>query len=396
MSTLYASFPTPEDAERVVGALLDNGAEAADISILANKRTAAGDPIPEAAEAADAEHSAKSGLSTTTSFDVAAGTVKGATVGIGIGALATLAALFIPGVGLVLGGGALAAAVMGGTGTIIAGAAAGGLTGYLKDQGVPDDIVTHYSNTFLEGGSIVAIAVPSGSLAPETAEGIFTKYGAANIATVNNARTLVAGTELPAPEALVVQDENSAIAPAAFVPAATVVAAPVAQQVYTNDPLAVSTPEVVSATPVFSNDPLQAVTPTHAVTPMTNGVVDDPQPTPYIDVVDPVTGAVTKRPIDTTIYTEDQQVTTLQPNQEVVKDAVGGLHQTVGHPTVISEQQVVVTDPETGERRAGKVVEEQHAVARDSVATDPEGHLVEPIDGPEETVVVREKHIELL
>lgn len=371
MSTLYASFPTSEDAERVVGALLDNGAEKTDISVISNHQ-------PSQSDAGDAEHSAKTGISTTTSFDVAAGTVKGATVGIGVGALAALAALFIPGVGLVLGGGALATAAMAGTGTIIAGAAAGGLAGYLKDQGVPDDIITHYSNAFTEGGSIVAIAVPSGSLAPETAEGLFTKYGADNIATVNNARTLVEGTTLPSPDPLVVQPGNPDIAPVAL--ATSDVAPPVVQMALVQDPLA--QPTTVQA----------------AIQPVTidSGVIDSPHATPMIDVVDPVTGVVTKRPVDTTIVSEDDQVSTLQPNQEVLKDQSGVLHQTVGHPTVVSSQQVVVQDPVTGERKAGKVVEEQHAVVRDPVMQDTEGHAVVPVDGPEETVVVREKHIELL
>ena len=47
-----------------------------------------------------------------------------------------IAALFVPGVGWVLGGGALASAIVGAAAATAAGAAAGGVYGYLKDQGL--------------------------------------------------------------------------------------------------------------------------------------------------------------------------------------------------------------------------------------------------------------------
>src|SRR5688500_11923729 len=101
---------------------------------------------------------AKSGISTTTGADGAAGAVKGAGLGLGVGIAAALAALAIPGFGLVLGGGALATAAAGAAGATAAGALAGGVEGFLKDQGVPDDVLTHYNDTFMQGGAILAVA----------------------------------------------------------------------------------------------------------------------------------------------------------------------------------------------------------------------------------------------
>ena len=54
----------------------------------------------------------------------------------------------VPGVGLVVGAGALAAAV---AGTAAAGAAAGGLVGFLKDQGMGGDMATEYHARIASG-----------------------------------------------------------------------------------------------------------------------------------------------------------------------------------------------------------------------------------------------------
>lgn len=60
-----------------------------------------------------------------------------------------------------MGGGALATALAGMVGTIGAGAVAGAVVGYLKDQGVPDEAITVYRDTFDKGGAILAVAVPA-------------------------------------------------------------------------------------------------------------------------------------------------------------------------------------------------------------------------------------------
>lgn len=181
MSTLYAAFADSHAAEKAIGALLDNGANQTDISLVASH------PGPNAVnETTTTEASAKTGISTTTGTDAAAGAIKGTTVGLGIGIAALAAALFIPGIGLVVGGGALASALAGVAGTAAAGAAAGGVTGYLVDQGLNEDQAARYSSTLESGGALVAISVPTGKITTEEVEGVLTKYGALNIATYNS------------------------------------------------------------------------------------------------------------------------------------------------------------------------------------------------------------------
>jgi hypothetical protein len=102
-------------------------------------------------DSTNTEDAAKHGISVTTPEDAGAGAVKGAGWGLGIGAVAALASLFIPGVGLVVGGGALAAALGGLAAATGAGAAAGAVTGYLKDQGVEHHVAETYDTTVAGG-----------------------------------------------------------------------------------------------------------------------------------------------------------------------------------------------------------------------------------------------------
>jgi hypothetical protein len=124
---------------------------------------------------------AEEGISTTTPADAASGAVSGAGIGLGIGALAALASLFIPGVGLVTGGGALAAALSAAGATTAAGAVAGGVTGYLKDQGMPDMATEHYGKAVEQGGAVIAVRLPSGKVERAEAEEVISKYQAANL-----------------------------------------------------------------------------------------------------------------------------------------------------------------------------------------------------------------------
>lgn len=132
-------------------------------------------------DADNTEDAAKHGISTTTPEDAGAGAVKGAGWGLGIGAVAALAALFIPGVGFIVGGGALAAALGGVAAATGAGAAAGAVTGYLKDQGVEHHVAESYASSIEGGGALLAINVPSGNCSREEAMEVLTKYGANNV-----------------------------------------------------------------------------------------------------------------------------------------------------------------------------------------------------------------------
>jgi len=134
-----------------------------------------------AASQGDTATAAKHGISTTTPEDAGEGAVKGTGIGLGVGILASLAALTIPGIGLVLGGGALAAALGATALTAGAGAIAGGATGYLKDQGVPHEAAERYYSTVSGGGAVLSINVPSGDVDQATAESVLSKYGAGDV-----------------------------------------------------------------------------------------------------------------------------------------------------------------------------------------------------------------------
>lgn len=134
-----------------------------------------------AASQGDTATAAKHGISTTTPEDAGSGAVKGTGIGLGVGILASLAVLMVPGVGLVLGGGALAAALGATALTAGAGAIAGGATGYLKDQGVPADAAERYHGTVQAGGAVLSINIPSGDVDQATAESVLSKYGASDL-----------------------------------------------------------------------------------------------------------------------------------------------------------------------------------------------------------------------
>ncbi|MBC5806469.1 MAG: hypothetical protein DLM53_11565 [Candidatus Eremiobacter antarcticus] len=172
---LYASFSDNKVAQQAVGALLDHGMQNADISVV-------GHQADEHGEHANPE-SAKGGMTTTTGRDATSGAVKGAGIGAGVGAAAVIASLFVPGLGLVTGAGALATALAAAAGTAAAGAAAGAVTGYLKDQGVPADVAVQYQNSITNGGSVLALTLPSGGVDLRTAEQVLAKYQAQNIHT---------------------------------------------------------------------------------------------------------------------------------------------------------------------------------------------------------------------
>jgi hypothetical protein len=107
--------------------------------------------------------------------------VKGAGVGLGLGAVAALVSIFVPGFGLIAGGGALATALAAAVATTGAAAVAGAVTGYLKDQGMDSHSAEHYGSAISEGEALVSIAVPSGSVDESTVRSILDKYNAARV-----------------------------------------------------------------------------------------------------------------------------------------------------------------------------------------------------------------------
>jgi len=223
-NTIYASFKDPKLAEKAAGALMDHGLLAQDLSIiqshkwrnLAAEEVAPRDvpaiaflnpnasgmstgmspfgmtpmvpeselldtPIDETEILPDVEDQAKHGISTTTPKDAEIGALKGTAWGVGIGAVAAVASLFVPGFGLVVGGGALATAIVGIAASAGAGAAAGAMTGYLKDQGVESHVAAEYEHVIHNGGAVLGATIPSGDVDESRAWEILNKYAGQNV-----------------------------------------------------------------------------------------------------------------------------------------------------------------------------------------------------------------------
>jgi hypothetical protein len=204
--TIYASFATINDAEHATGALMDFGLNAEDISLIAheqheshglkytahdlNRSDDHAAVYTNESQTVNDHHGldAKAGISTTTGADAAVGAGKGTGIGLGVGVAAALAAMFIPGVGLVIGGGALALALGGAAASAGAGAIAGGALGYMKDQGVNEESINLYRDTFEKGGAILAVQLPE-DVAESSVDVILSKYNALNISGVTYATT---------------------------------------------------------------------------------------------------------------------------------------------------------------------------------------------------------------
>lgn len=173
--TIYVGFDDPEMAKKAMGALLDHGIKDADISLVLSEKN-----HHDRFEFKDDE-AARKGITTTTAADAASGAMTGGGIGTLVGALSALAALFIPGFGIVIGGGALATAVASAIGTAAAGAIAGGVTGYLKDQGVPEAVAQQYEETLGGGGALMTVRLPSGDVTRATVDEVLAKYAAKNV-----------------------------------------------------------------------------------------------------------------------------------------------------------------------------------------------------------------------
>jgi hypothetical protein len=165
-----ALFPTRDDAERAAAALLDHGVSREEISLLARGPIRGEVPEPSDPKA----------FTYTSDADVAAGAAAGAGVGGILGLLATSAMLIVPGLGPVVGAGALFAALA--TGTAIGGVAgglAGGVYGALRDLGMGESEAQRFERGIQAGLTLVSVHTPALATAEIQAE--FTKYNATDI-----------------------------------------------------------------------------------------------------------------------------------------------------------------------------------------------------------------------
>ncbi|MBS1714498.1 MAG: hypothetical protein JST30_09200 [Armatimonadetes bacterium] len=173
-TTLHATFDAPETGARAVGALIDHGVDPGDVSVFVKDMPVDWEHPGGAAD--DLQRQAKDGITVTTAQDAVEGGAKGAGIGLGVGALAALASVTIPGAGIVIGGGALSMALGGAVAATAAGAVAGAAVGYLKDQGVDEQTARRFSDHVSGGGALVSVSGPSHDVPLEKIRTILAKY----------------------------------------------------------------------------------------------------------------------------------------------------------------------------------------------------------------------------
>ena len=176
MIHIYGTFTDPHEAEKAAGALLDHGVQPEHISIILPEGFGP-KKVSEVKDEINMERKATGGITTTTGADAATGSAKGAGIGLLAGTLAALAAVFIPGIGLVIGGGTLALALGGVAGATAAGAISGGVTGYLKDQGVPEQGIKHFHSVLQSGGAMITVSPTDEHTGSSKIESVLQKYG---------------------------------------------------------------------------------------------------------------------------------------------------------------------------------------------------------------------------
>jgi uncharacterized membrane protein len=164
---ISAVFDSRSEAEAAVQELRSAGVDTGRLSLVGRDegRTTASD-----------------GSGDVTNEDAGKDAAKGALGGAGLGAILGIAALAIPGVGPLAAAGAIASSAIPGAAAIGAGvgAAAGGLTGYLKDHGVSDEDATYYESRIYEGGIFVSVDASGGDVTAEQAREILTRNGGHN------------------------------------------------------------------------------------------------------------------------------------------------------------------------------------------------------------------------
>lgn len=253
---LYALFQDVADAERAIGALEDHGISRNAIGVVARRpaeqdeagrvRTeftrltdqpglrqgepevvyeaqpstlpaaAMGSTITPTSSVDTSENVAtvgKEGLTTTTPQDAAAGAAVGGGVGLIAGILLAAAVIAVPGVGIVLGGGALAAAIGAAAATTAAGAVAGGVTGYLRDMGMPEQAAQRIADRLHEGDYLVTVDADTSQY--DDLKLLLTKYHAVGIDTGG----VEAGADIPpAATVMPVEARTDVIPPITVVP----------------------------------------------------------------------------------------------------------------------------------------------------------------------------------
>lgn len=169
---MSAVFDSDDEAREAISALRSEGVDDASLSLITQRRgttttsNAEGDVV-------DEEHS-----------NLLRGIIGGGALGAGLG----VAALAIPGVGPLIGLGAIAAAAV--PEAVAIGAGVGALAGtaneVLKKHGVSDEDVDYYGNKLKNDGCVLVTVHPHGEASPEKIQQILHSNGGHNAAQPRN------------------------------------------------------------------------------------------------------------------------------------------------------------------------------------------------------------------
>lgn len=126
----------------------------------------------------------------------AAGATTGAVLGGGLGWLAGIGALAIPGLGPLIAAGPIVAALAGaGAGSVV-----GGLTGALVGMGIPEYEAKRYEGRIKEGGILLSVHADDSKWVTKAKE-ILERTGAEDIASAGEAKADWQKTDKPMPRA---------------------------------------------------------------------------------------------------------------------------------------------------------------------------------------------------
>ena len=178
----FGIYRTRVDAERGVDALHEAGYRASDISAL----------LPENEGTKDFAHEKH----TKAPEGTATGATSGAVIGGGLGWLAGIGALAIPGLGPLIAAGPIVAALAGAG----AGGVLGGLTGALVGMGIPEYEAKRYEGRVKQGGILLSVHCDDSNWTKRAKE-ILERTGAEDVSSTGEAGADFSKTDKPMPRA---------------------------------------------------------------------------------------------------------------------------------------------------------------------------------------------------
>ena len=167
-TAVFGIYPSAEQAERTVDALVAAGFSNNDISVL----------LPDTQSSKDFAHEKNTKAPEGTATGAAAGGAIGGTLGL----LAGIGALAIPGLGPFIAAGPIMGALAG----VGAGGAVGGLVGALVGMGIPEFEAKRYEGRVKDGGVLLSVHCDTADEI-ERAKDILKRTGADDIASSGEA-----------------------------------------------------------------------------------------------------------------------------------------------------------------------------------------------------------------